>query len=285
MSRFSGAGSQALHRLLHQMQPNKALQEAMGEIYQLAQERKTRLLFDAEQTAVQQGIDAWTLEFQRRYNGLVSGRAMIYGTYQAYKRDTPTILAEHLAIAAKEGFTLGVKLVRGAYLGSDPRHLFWGRKEETDKAYNELANSLIRREYGDVLKHKQGQKKFPEVNLVIASHNLESVNKAMQLRAQRFQQGEEGIHMVYGQLMGMADHVSCKLIQAGDVGKGVVQSGKAEKAEIPRAYKYIVWGTVGECLKYLLRRAEENRDAVTRTTDSRAALGAELKRRVPLLSR
>ena len=285
MSRFTGAGSQVLHRLLHQMQPNKALQEAMAEICRLAQERKTRLLFDAEQTAVQQGIDAWTLEFQRRYNGLVSGRAMIYGTYQAYKRDTPTILAEHLAIAAKEGFTLGVKLVRGAYLGSDPRHLFWSRKEETDKAYNELANSLIRREYADMLRPKQGEKKFPDVNLVIASHNLESVNMAMELRAQQLQRGEKCIHMVYGQLMGMADHVSCKLIQAGDIGKEVVQSGKTEKTEIPRAYKYIVWGTVGECLKYLLRRAEENRDAVTRTRDGRDALGAELKRRVLLLSR
>ena len=257
----------------------------MSEICELAKERNTRLLFDAEQNAVQSGIDTWTLDFQKKYNCLVPGRAMIYGTYQAYKRDTPTILAEHLAIAAKEGFTLGVKLVRGAYLGSDPRHLFWSQKEETDKAYNELANSLMRKEYGDMLVPKREDKKFPEVNLVLACHNLESVKKAMELRTQQSQRGEKGIHMVYGQLMGMADHVSCELIQAGDMRKKAVQSGKNEKIEIPKAYKYLVWGTVGECLKYLLRRAEENRDAVTRTKDSRAALGAELKRRMLFLGR
>ncbi|KAJ3474445.1 hypothetical protein NLG97_g9842 [Lecanicillium saksenae] len=45
-------------------------------------------------------------------------------------------------------------------------------------------------------------------------------------------------------------------------------------------YKYMAWGTTGECMKYLLRRAEENRDAVTRTREDRDAMWAELLRRV-----
>ena len=270
---------------MRRLQPSSALEEAMHQICELAKERKTLLLIDAEQNAVQSGIDAWTLKYQKRYNSLIPGHAMIYGTYQAYKRDTPRILSEHLEFATKEGFTLGVKLVRGAYLGSDPRHLFWSQKEETDKAYNELANSLMRREYGDMLTSRHPAQKFPEVNLVLACHNLESVKKAMELQTQQSQRGEKGIYMVYGQLMGMADHVSCELIQAGDmVEKGIGQPGK-ERIDIPKAYKYLVWGTVGECLKYLLRRAEENRDAMSRTKDSQAALGTELKRRLLSLGR
>jgi hypothetical protein len=50
--------------------------------------------------------------------------------------------------------------------------------------------------------------------------------------------------------------------------------------DVPKAYKYLVWGTTGECMKYLLRRAQENRDAVERTLEGRNAMAAELWRRV-----
>ena len=277
--RFTGAGSQALHELRNQLPPSRVLEEAIVEICELAKKRDVSLLFDAEQQAVQPGIDAWTLEFQKRYNR-VPGQALVYGTYQAYLRSTPSVLATHLAAAAEGGFTLGVKLVRGAYLGSDPRHLFWSQKEETDRTYNEIAESLMRREWGDVLSPPTGKdQKFPDVNLVLASHNLDSVKKAMDLRKEQVRRGENGIHMAYGQLMGMADHVSCELIQAGDLKKKLQGNGN-EKVDPPRAYKYLVWGTVGECLKYLLRRAEENRDAVVRTEEGRLALRAELGRRL-----
>ena len=185
---------------------------------------------------------------------------------------------------------MGVKLVRGAYLGSDPRHLFWAEKEETDQCYNGIAESLIRRSWNNVLRAPGKCTTLPEVNLVLASHNLGSVENAMRVREEQAQRGESRINMVYGQLMGMADHVSCKLILAGRESKeGVTgyEGGLTEKVggdrglrEVPQAYKYLVWGTVGECLKYLLRRAEENRDAVTRTEESRVALRKEVGRRV-----
>ena len=263
----------------NQLPPSKVLEEAIVEICELAKEKDVGLLFDAEQQPVQPGIDAWTLEFQKRYNR-VRERALIYGTYQAYLRSTPATLAKHLAAAADGGFTLGVKLVRGAYLGSDPRHLFWNQKEETDRTYNEIAGSLMRRDWGDVLLPPTGHsQKFPEVNLVVASHNLDSVKKAMDVRKQQVREGEKGIHVEYGQLMGMADHISCELIQAGNLEKSLQENGN-EKVDPPMAYKYLVWGTVAECLKYLLRRAEENRDAVVRTEEGRLALRAELGRRL-----
>ena len=279
--RFTGAGFQALRELEKSLPPNKHLEEAIVEICELAKAKEVRLLIDAEQHAVQDGIDAWTMNFQERYNRDTPKQALIYNTYQAYKRCTPEILAKHLSIARAKGFTLGVKLVRGAYMGSDPRYLFWSQKEDTDKAYNGIAEALVCRRYCGILKPvgEQVAQHFPDVNLVLATHNLETVKKTMAIRKAQLERGEERIHLIFGQIQGMADNVSCELIYAGKLNQKLSQT-EGKGAEIPQAYKYLVWGTVGECMKYLLRRGEENRDAVSRTKDSRLALRSELGRRL-----
>ena len=235
------------------------------------------MLFDAEQQVVQPGIDAWTVRFQRLYNNDIPGKAIVYGTYQAYLRSTPAILAKHLAIAQKEGFTLGVKLVRGAYLSSDPRESFWDTKKETDKAFDGISEALIKRQYNDVLTPSdRSSKEFPNVSLLLASHNHQSVRKAMSIRKAQTNAGAKKIDLAFGQLMGMADEVSCELALARrDLGPQ-----NESRDEGPKVFKYLVWGSVGECMKYLLRRAEENRDAVLRARESRTALKVELRRRI-----
>ena len=258
---------------------SQILDRATTEICELAKAKNVGLLFDAEQHAVQQGIDAWTIDFQRKYNGDAPGNAIVYGTYQAYLRSTPATLAEHLVLARNEGFTLGVKLVRGAYFGSDPHSLFWENKEETDRAYDGIAEALIKQQYNDVLRPRSQDMTFPEVNLVLASHNHASVRKAMYLRKQQSDRGGTRIQMVYGQLMGMADEVSCELVLASKQVKAV-RAEETSQNEGPKAFKYVVWGSVGECTKYLLRRAQENRDAVLRANESRIALWKELRRRM-----
>lgn len=45
-------------------------------------------------------------------------------------------------------------------------------------------------------------------------------------------------------------------------------------------FKYVVWGTTEECMMYLLRRAEENRDAVERSALSKQALWDEFRGRL-----
>jgi proline dehydrogenase len=93
--------------------------------------------------------------------------------------------------------------------------------------------------------------------------------------------------MVYAQLMGMADHVSCELVAQGRAAEARTTQAAADadavdagQVERPRPYKYLVWGSLDECLKYLVRRAEENRDAMGRALEERQRLWAELKRRV-----
>lgn len=279
--KFSGAGRDVMRELAAEVPPGEIIRKATTEICDLARARGVRLLFDAEQDAVQRGIDAWTLQFARQYNTRAPGRAVVYGTYQAYLRSTPATLAQHLAFAEQEGFTLGVKLVRGAYMGSDPRTLFWSTKEETDKAYDGITEALLKKRWNSVLQPgagEVGERISSEVAFVLASHNHDSVQKAMAIRKEQTENGEAKIDMAYGQLMGMADEVSCELVMAAKAREGVPFE-KTESAG-PKAYKYVVWGSVGECLKYLIRRAEENRDAVVRAKGTRMALRIELGRRI-----
>ncbi|KMU77475.1 proline oxidase PrnD [Coccidioides immitis RMSCC 3703] len=112
----------------------------------------------------------------------------------------------------------------------------------------DLATSVMRRQYGELL-----------------------VKPPNQIR-----RGEDQIEMSYGQLYGMADDISCELVQQ----RTQAQDLNGGKLEIPKPYKALIWGTVGECTKYLLRRGEENRDAALRTGDTRRAMVKELKRRL-----
>jgi proline dehydrogenase len=273
--KFTGAGTQALQHLAKGKAPSPLLERSITKVCDLAEMRGVRLLFDAEQDAVQVGIDAWTIAYMKRYN--CRGQALVYGTYQAYKRSTPGILAKHLDLARKEDFVLGVKLVRGAYLGCDPRHLFWERIEDTHQTYDGIAESLMRRAYNDTLKAiPPSAKAFPRVNLVLAGHNKDSVVKAQEIRNVQAASGEARIDLAYGQLMGMAENISCGLVHAGQV---AVHEGRESVVDIPSAYQYLVWGTVGECSQYLVRRAEENKDALSRTREGRKALARELLRR------
>ena len=274
--KFSGAGGQALRHLKATIACSPDFEEAVHDICKRAQEKGVNLLFDAEQTYLQEGIDSWTLYFANRYN---KETALVYGTYQAYAKRTPANLARHLEIARKEDFVLGVKLVRGAYLGSDPRELFWDSIEETHTCYNSIAKAIIQKQYQGILRPlRRGSTDFPRVSLVLATHNAESVRLARELRDEQAQNKEPRIELAYGQLMGMADNVSCEVVQAA---KTRLESQHGDdNVEVPRAYKYLVWGQLGECMKYLLRRAHENRDAVTRTVEARRALGRELGARI-----
>jgi len=278
--KFSGAGRDAMRQLAAIVPPSKGIEEATTEICEFAEARGVKLLFDAEQDAVQRGIDAWTLRFEERYNKATLGQAVVYGTYQAYLRSTPATMADHLAIAQREGFTLGVKLVRGAYMASDPRELFWSTKAETDQAYDGIAEALIRRKWTNMLKPSLANYsgRVPETALVLASHNHATVKKAISIRKGQRERGESRIDMSYGQLMGMADEVSCELVMAAKA-IGIAPFEKRDCSG-PKAYKYLVWGSVGECLKYLVRRAEESRDAVARAKGTKIALKAELGRRI-----
>ncbi|KAF4124840.1 Proline dehydrogenase [Geosmithia morbida] len=272
--KFTGAGSVALYQLSKRLPCSEYLYKATDSICQVASERGIRLLFDAEQDALQDGIDDWTMQFARKYN---KDNAIVFGTYQAYKKRTPGVVYNHLQMARNEGFSLGVKLVRGAYINSDPRECFHATKEETDACYDGIAASVLTRQWNATV---EGEGEFPPSSLVLATHNGESVRRARAI----CDAGAARSPISFAQLQGMADDVSCELVEASIQRRKLAEptaapSTSVNLAPLP-AYKYMVWGTTGECMKYLLRRAYENKDAVSRTRTSRDALWGEMIRRV-----
>ena len=90
--------------------------------------------------------------------------------------------------------------------------------------------------------------------------------------------------VAFGQLQGMADDVSCELLQQQDRARNVdgLSDADAEiqKQAAPRAYKCLAWGSVPECMNFLMRRAVENANAAERVKDGLPDIRAELKRRI-----
>ncbi|KAF2644017.1 proline oxidase-like protein [Massarina eburnea CBS 473.64] len=243
--------------------PPKQMLDALEEVATECQNRGIRIIVDAESQAFQHGIGTTTLHLMRKFNR--NGKALIWNTYQAYLKRTPAVLAEHLDAAAKHGFTLGLKVVRGAYILSDPRSLIHDSKEDTDAAYNAIAQGALRHHIGDF----GASRPFPDVDLLLASHNRDSLLGAHRLHQQRLAAGLPTVQVTYAQLHGMSDDVSFSLLQE----RGV-------DGEAPDVYKCSTWGSMGECLGYLVRRAVENRDAVLRTRDELVALRREVGRRL-----
>ena len=97
-----------------------------------ARDRGITITIDAEESWYQPAIDLFTLRLMREFNGLDSAntkstrfpwsgstvgphRPLIYLTVQAYLRRTPSFLRFILDNAKTNQYSLGVKLVRGAY--------------------------------------------------------------------------------------------------------------------------------------------------------------------------
>ncbi|KAF8455849.1 FAD-linked oxidoreductase-like protein [Terfezia claveryi] len=108
-----------------------------------------------------------------------------------------------------------------------------------------------------------------KVDLVVATHNKESIRKAkIAVKTTLLQESGAGVQEItFAQLMGMADELSFEL---------------AKEKEGVKVYKYVVWGSVSECVMYLLRRAQENQSSAARSRDNVQACWEEVKWRVGL---
>ncbi|KAG9097237.1 hypothetical protein FS749_006756 [Ceratobasidium sp. UAMH 11750] len=128
-----------------------------------ARERGIRLIFDAEHTWYQPGIDAFVLALSQEFNqpprihrsDLPDEQPLVYGTYQAYLKRTPAHLARSIQDAQRHQYSLGVKLVRGAYRdielachakkGASSDCPIWPDRVATDACYNSCAKMLVER--------------------------------------------------------------------------------------------------------------------------------------------
>jgi hypothetical protein len=243
--------------------PPQQMLDALDKIGSKCKDRNIQIIVDAESQHYQKGIDRASLEMMRKFN--TDGRVVVYNTYQAYLKSTQSLIASHLAEAEKNGFTLGLKLVRGAYMASDDRSLIHDTKQDTDNNYDSIAKGVLRQQLGVY----GVSRPFPSVKLFLASHNRESVISAQKLHRQRVAAGLPTVDVGFGQLQGMSDEVSFSLL-----------AEKGDNGQSPAVFKCSTWGSMSECIGYLMRRAAENRDAVLRTNDEYTALRKEAGRRL-----
>ena len=248
----------------------------MEEICQQTARQGSRLWIDAEQQILQDTIDTWTIDLMRKYNH--NGQIIVYNTIQAYLKASAQNVQTHALLAAKEGWGLGIKLVRGAYIAHDIRSRIHDTKEDTDKNYDSIVASLLSQRFPLPLTPDEEGINFPNVRLFVASHNAPSVKKAHALHRSRIENGEPTIPVEFGQLQGMADEISCELVCQAQQLQGTSSGEIAHMA--PRAFKCLAWGSTADCLHFLLRRAVENKGAVQRTKHMAAALRKEAWRRL-----
>jgi proline dehydrogenase len=202
---------------------------------ELANELNVKLMIDAEHTYFQPAIDNIATTLMKSYN---KDRALIFSTYQMYLTDSCDRLKDDITRARLGNYHFAAKLVRGAYMELERKRALekgypspiHATKEDTHKNYNDGIAAIIE-------KMAAGEK----VHLMIATHNQQSIELALEAASARGLGPESSIF--FGQLLGMADHLTYSL-------------GGAKY----KAYKYVPYGMVKEVMPYLIRRAQENSD-------------------------
>jgi len=244
----------------------------MGRIIDRALAQNARIFVDAEHDKFQHTIDRWTIDLMRRHNR--NGKMLIYNTIQAYLKNARQKVEHHLQLAHTEGWTLAFKLVRGAYIAQDPRHIIHDTKDQTDDCYNSITRDLLTSNMPGIPRSE-----FPSIGLLLAGHNTESVEKATSLVRELARKGTLRTVPEFGQLQGMSDSLGCRILQDSEaMNKELASMGK--RVVSLKVYKATPWGSVQECMQYLIRRAVENRAATERMRDGMRELAAELRRRI-----
>ena len=215
-------------------------------------EKKVGVLIDAEETWIQDPVDALTMLMMDTFN---KERAVVYNTLQHYRHDRLQFLKDSYEAAVERKFILGAKLVRGAYMEKERKRAaemgypspIQGNKQSTDNDYNAAVKFCIDH--------------IEKVALMVASHNEYSNLLATQLLQQK------GLplnhpHVHSSQLYGMSDNITFNLAHAG----GYVS-------------KYLPFGPIKDVLSYLMRRAQENTSVKGQTGRELGLIKKELDRR------
>jgi proline dehydrogenase len=220
-----------------------------------AAESGLRIMIDAEHQYFQPAIDSIAKDMMREFNIEVP---IVYNTYQCYLKDSRFRLNADIESARRQGYKFGAKLVRGAYMVLEKNLAEESNKEspihdslgDTHANYNRCVRMLIQ------------EVATSQAEVMIATHNQYSVEMAVRsMHDFGLTPETSGVH--FGQLFGMADHLSLVL-------------GRHKY----RAYKYVPFGPLQEVMPYLIRRAQENSDIMGGVGKEMIMLKAECKRRL-----
>jgi proline dehydrogenase len=219
---------------------------------QKAYDLDVALLIDGEESWMQGAADELVEAMMRKYN---KEKTVVFNTLQLYRWDRLDYLKDLQKRAAQDGFKIGMKVVRGAYMEKENERALekgypspiCGSKAATDANYNTVVTYMI--------------ENLDSMSIYMGTHNEESCHKMLDLMTQKNLAPNDS-RIWFGQLYGMSDHISFNLAAQGY-----------------NVSKYLPFGPVRDVMPYLIRRAEENTSVAGQTSRELNLLKIERKRR------
>jgi proline dehydrogenase len=208
------------------------------------------LLIDAEESWMQDAVDDLVEKMMQKYNKL---KPVVFNTLQMYRWDRLDFLKKLHDKANAEGFHIGMKLVRGAYMEKENERAIekgyptpiCASKEATDENYDAAVKYMVDN----------------NMSVFEGTHNEASTNFLMNLMEEKGIKATDNT-IWFGQLYGMSDNISFNLA-----------------AEGYNVAKYLPFGPVKDVMPYLIRRAEENTSVAGQTSRELSMIKAERNRR------
>ena len=221
-------------------------------VCQIAFDKDVALLIDGEESWMQDAADDLVAKMMKKFN---KQKAVIFNTLQMYRWDRLDYLKKLHAEAKVEGFHIGMKLVRGAYMEKENKRAeekgyptpICASKQATDENYDAAVSYML--DNIDVMAVFAG------------THNENSSYQLMQLMHEKGI-AKNDIRVFFGQLYGMSDNISYNLAANGY-----------------NVAKYLPFGPVRDVMPYLIRRAEENTSVAGQTSRELTLIKKERERR------
>jgi proline dehydrogenase len=228
------------------------VRDRMYSICEVAAEKNIGVLIDAEESWIQDPVDRLSMEMMEIFN---KEKVIVYNTIQLYRHDRLHFLRISHQIAKQQGFKLGMKLVRGAYMEKE-------RERAYDKGYKspiQTDKAATDRDYDASVTYCI--ENINDISVIVASHNDESNLLAARLL------DEKGLphnhpHVHFSQLYGMSDNITFNLAKEG-----------------LNVSKYLPFGPIRDVIPYLMRRAQENSSVSGQTGRELSLIKKELARR------
>lgn len=228
------------------------VKKRVQKLCQAAVDHDTKLMFDAEESWMQDAADNLIEDMMKIYN---RDKIYIFNTLQCYRWDRLKYVKDTHERARREGFKLGFKIVRGAYMEKENQRAkrknyetpICEDKEATDVNFNAVMCYCI--------------DNVEDISSFIGTHNEVSSYMALQLMTQMGLKLDDP-RIWFGQLYGMSDHISYNL-----------------GAECSNAVKLLPFGPIRDVIPYLFRRAQENSSVKGQSTRELSLLLEEKDRR------
>ncbi|MEC5165364.1 proline dehydrogenase [Flavobacterium sp. PL11] len=217
-----------------------------------AYKKNVALLIDGEESWMQDAADELVTQMMQKYN---KDKCIVFNTLQLYRWDRLDYLKKLHEKAKSEGFFIGMKLVRGAYMEKEiTRAIEKGypspiceTKDATDKNYDETVIYMMEH--------------LDQMSIFSGTHNELSTYRLMDLMNEKAIKSNDD-RIWFGQLYGMSDNISYNLSENGY-----------------NVAKYLPFGPVKDVMPYLIRRAEENTSVAGQTSRELSMIKTERKRR------